>query len=299
MLLNAKHGLAQAFIALMAFNLAAILAPVSAMAESPDLSRDQETADSQDTGPESLRANNGFDVTRPQSSFEVRGLDQTSSNDTSKTNKAQMLLRVESKIPLDVDWRLGVLAQVPLVQKTTTDFETQSVDHEFGLGDAIFQVVVAHAIDERWAFGVGARVSVQTGADSLGSGEWQVMPALGVRYMLFELGQDSYFVPSMRYALSIPGNPGARRISEPQIAPTLNIDLPGPFFITFYPSHDIRINYGAPIAGQTGRLFLPFDALVGARLTDKVQLSFEGSVPIVKAYPVYNFKAEARLRIVF
>jgi hypothetical protein len=45
MLLNAKHGLAQAFIALMAFNLAAILAPVSAMAESPDLSRDQETAD--------------------------------------------------------------------------------------------------------------------------------------------------------------------------------------------------------------------------------------------------------------
>ena len=79
----------------------------------------------------------------------------------------------------------------------------------------------------------------------------------------------------------------------------MNIDLPGPFFITFYPSHDIRINYGAPISGQTGRLFLPFDALIGARLTDKVQLSLEGSVPIVKDYPVYNFKAEARLLIVF
>jgi Putative MetA-pathway of phenol degradation len=294
-----RKASSQAFLVLMAFNLAAILAPVSAMADPPGVSADQEAARSQDTAPESTREIDGFDLTRPQSSFEVRGLDQTSSNDTSKTNKTQMLLRVESKIPLDIDWRLGVLAQVPVVQKTTTDFETQSVDHEFGLGDAIFQVVVAHAIDERWAFGVGARVSAQTGADSLGSGEWQVMPALGVRYMLFELGQDSYFVPSMRYALSIPGNPGARRISEPQIAPTLNIDLPGPFFITFYPSHDIRINYGAPIAGQTGRLFLPFDALVGARLTDKVQLSFEGSVPIVKAYPVYNFKAEARLRIVF
>jgi hypothetical protein len=103
----------------------------------------------------------------------------------------------------------------------------------------------------------------------------------------------------MRYAMSIPGNPGARRISEPQIAPTLNIDLPGPFFVTLYPSHDIRINYGAPISGQTGRLFLPFDALVGVRLSDKVQLSLEGSVPIVKAHPVYNFKAETRLRIVF
>jgi hypothetical protein len=299
MLLNAKHGLAQAFIALMAFSLAMLLAPLPAMAESSDASAGQEVSTSQDTAPESTRENNGFDITRPKTAFAVRGLDQTSSNDTSKTNKAELLLRVESKIPLDTDWRLGVLAQVPLVEKTTTDFEPPSVDHDFGLGDAVFQVVVAHAIDERWAFGVGARVSGQTGADSLGSGEWQVMPGLGVRYMLFELGPDSYFVPTMRYALSVPGNPGARRISEPQIAPTLNIDLPGPFFITFYPSHDIRINYGAPIAGQTGRLFLPFDALIGARLTDKVQLSFEGSVPIVRDYPVYNFKSEARLRIVF
>jgi len=53
------------------------------------------------------------------------------------------------------------------------------------------------------------------------------------------------------------------------------------------------------VSGQTGRLFLPFDALIGAKLTDKVQLSFEGSVPIVKTYPVYNLKVDARLRIVF
>jgi Putative MetA-pathway of phenol degradation len=230
------------FLVLMV-SLAAILAPVSAMADPPDMSEDQEAARSQDTASESLKENNGFDITRPQSSFEVRGLDRASSNDTSKTNKAQMLLRVESKIPLDVDWRLGVLAQVPLVQKTTTDFEPQTADHEFGLGDTNFQVIVAHA-DERWAFGVGARVSAQTGADSLGSGEWQVMPGLGVRYMLFELGQDSYFVPSMRYAMSIPGNPGARRISEPQIAPTLNIDLAGALFSNVLPKprypHQLR-----------------------------------------------------------
>ena len=243
--------------------------------------------------------NNGFDLTRPQTAFEVRGLDETSSNDTSETNRAQMALRLEGMIPLDVGWRLGVHAQVPLVQKTTTDFETGSADHEFGLGDASFQAVVAYAINDRWAAAVGTRVVAQTAAGSLGSGEWQVQPGFGVRYMLFELGEDCYFVPSMRYATSIPGNAQARRISEPQIAPTLNIDFPGPLFITFYPSNDIRINYGAPIAGQTGRLFLPFDALVGVRLSDQVALSLEGSVPIVKAYPVYNFKTEMKLRILF
>jgi hypothetical protein len=285
-------------MALVALNLAALLAPLSAMAEPPNVSTGQEADSNQDTD-QSARLNNGFDITRPQTSFEVRGLDETSSNDTSKTNKAEALLRIEGKIPLDADWRLGLLAQVPLVGKTTIDFNLSTATHEFGLGDTVFQAFVAHDLDERWAFGVGARISAQTGADSLGSGEWQTMPGLGVRYMLYELGPDSYFVPSMRWALSSPTNPGQRRISEPQIAPTLNIDLRGPFFLTFYPSHDIRINYGAPVSGQTGRLFLPFDALIGAKLTDKVQLSFEGSVPIVKTYPVYNLKVDARLRIVF
>ena len=82
-----------------------------------------------------------------------------------------------------------------------------SADHEFGLGDASFQAVVAHAINDRWAAAVGTRVVAQTAAGGLGSGEWQVEPVLGVlRYMLFELGEDCYFVPSMRYAMSIPGN---------------------------------------------------------------------------------------------
>jgi hypothetical protein len=99
--------------------------------------------------------------------------------------------------------------------------------------------------------------------------------------------------------MSFAGDPTARRISEPQIAPTLNIDLPGPLFITFYPSNDIRINFGQPKSRQTGRLFLPFDALIGADLTDSLEISLEGSVPIVKEYPVYNFKTELRIRITF
>jgi Putative MetA-pathway of phenol degradation len=181
---NAKHGLGHAFITLMVVSLATLLAPLSAVAEPPDVSADQEAPAGQNTAPDSTQANNGFDVTRPQTAIEVRGLDQTSSNNTSKTNQAQILLRVENKIPLDVGWRLGVLAEVPLVEKTTTDFEPQSVTHEFGLGDAVFQAFVAHDLNERWAFGVGARVSAQTAADSLGSGEWQVMPGRGVRYML-------------------------------------------------------------------------------------------------------------------
>jgi len=88
-------------------------------------------------------------------------------------------------------------------------------------------------------------------------------------------------------------------VIEPQIAPTLNLGLLHYWFVTFYPSYDIRINYGDPISGQTGRLFLPFDVAVGRKITDRFTMSLEASVPIIKDYPVYNFKTELRMTMQF
>jgi hypothetical protein len=65
------RGLERAFIALTAFNLATILAPVSAMADPLDVSAGQEAAGGQETAPDSTRENNGFEITRPQTSFEA------------------------------------------------------------------------------------------------------------------------------------------------------------------------------------------------------------------------------------
>jgi Putative MetA-pathway of phenol degradation len=296
---EAKRGLVHAGVALTVFTTALLFAAPSAWADPPGMDQSQDPTGGQDSGEESNRTNNGHDITRPQNAIEMRFPDQGSSNNTSETNEAEMLLRITSKIPLDAGWRLGLLAEARLVEETTTNFEPPSVNHEFGLGDAVFQTFVAHNLDERWAIGVGARLVAPAASDDLGSGKWQIMPGIGVRYSLPEWGADSYFVPVVRYAISVAGDPSRRRISEPQIAPTLNIDLPGPWFMTFYPSNDIRINFGQPKSGQTGRLFLPFDALIGAKLTNTLEISLEGSVPIVKEYPVYNFKTELRIRMLF
>src|SRR5271165_4765758 len=75
-------------------------------------------------------------------------------------------------------------------------------------------------------------------------------------------------------AVSVAGTHSTRDISELQIAPTLNLDLPGSWFLTLYPSYDIRINYGDPVSGQTGRLFLPADAEIGYKLSDAIVLGF-------------------------
>jgi hypothetical protein len=90
----------------------------------------RQSTGSQTTPDESESTNNGSDLTRPQNALEMRFSDETSSNDTSETNRARMLLQATSKISFNADWRLAVLAQVPLVAKATTTLDPISVDHD-------------------------------------------------------------------------------------------------------------------------------------------------------------------------
>ena len=239
---------------------------------------------------------NGEDFTRPLTSFDTRFIYQTSGT-TTQTDRASWLLRANWKGDLDGGWRYGLLAQIPVVDKTT--FGPTGAEREFGNGDTAVQAALIRDIDRRWAFGFGARLVAPTAEDSLGSGKWQIMPGFGVRYSFLEIGPETYFVPVVRYAVSFAGDPSRRNISEPQIAPTFNVGLPDRWFVTFYPSNDIRINFGDPISGQTGRLFFPFDFMFGRKITDSWTASLEVSVPIIDDYPVYNFKTELRMVMKF
>jgi Putative MetA-pathway of phenol degradation len=228
---------------------------------------------------------NGQDFTRPQRSFETRLRYQTSGT-TSRTDREALYLRATTKIELGSGWKLGLFDQMSVVDKTVTSSAPPSTTTEGGAGDSTFQAALIYTIDQHWAYGFGARFVDPTAQDSLGSGKWQIMPGFGVRYSFLEIGPDTYFVPVIRYAMSFAGNPTARTISEPQIAPTLSIGLRDRWFVTFYPSNDIRINYGQPVSGQTGRLFLPFDAAIGRKVTDNFVMALGASAPIIKDCPV-------------
>ena len=241
--------------------------------------------------------NNGTDPTRPQRSFEVRFRYQSSSGASTRTDQKTTFLRISNRLDLDADWKIAALVQLPIVAKTTTTPDPSDTDHEFGVGDPAFQAALIRTFDKDSALEFGARLVAPTAEDNLGSGKWQIMPGVGMRYSLPALGPDSYFVPAIRYAVSFAGDPSRRNISQPQIAPTLNLGLTDRWFVTLYPSYDIRVNLGDPVSGQTGRLFLPFDAAVGRNLTDNLVALIEVSVPIIKDYPVYDFKIEGRLAL--
>ena len=274
---------------------------VATILGAPCAAAGQATSDSPDTGltqnADQDPKNNGTDLTRPQNALDLRYQYRESSGTTSNTDRDIWLLRGTSRIQLDSEWKLSLLAETEFVDKTTFNQEEPNAQEEFGLGNSLAQAVLIQSLSERLAYGFGARLVAPTASDNIGNGKWQIMPGFGVRYTFTELSQDTYFVPAVRYAVSFAGDPKTRNISEPQIAPTFNINLPGPWSLTLYPSYDIRINYGDPVSGQTGRLFLPADVAVGYALTDKIAMSLEVSVPIIKDYPVYDFKTEFRVVI--
>lgn len=208
-------------------------------------------------------------------------------------------LRLDHKIDLSQQWMLALRSDLPLVAKNPITSSNPDGNYLYGVGDADTQAVFIDNLDERWKTGFGARLIAPTGGDTLGSGKWQIMPITGFRYALSEINSDSYIEPFARYDVSFAGNPAKRNISNLQLAPMFTIGLPETWFVTFYPNADIRVNFGDPVTGQTGRLFLPFYARVGRDLTDHIAVSFEVGVPIIKDYPVYNFKAEIKLNATF
>jgi hypothetical protein len=262
-------------------------APSSQVAPSPD----------QDSGPEGdvLNVQRLLQLlyqVKTSPGTDLNGNPVTTTTDTWK-------LRGDMTFSLSPQWSLALRGDLPYLAKDKYTDSNPNGDFLYGLGDADIQAALIDNIDERWKAGAGARLIAPTGDAALGSGLWRIMPIVGARCALLEISSGSYFEPLLRYDVSFAGDPTKKFISNLQVAPMLNISLPDRWFFTLYPNPEIRWNFGAPITGRTGRLFLPFDARIGRKFSDNFSASLEVAVPIVKQYPVYDFMTALRLNLTF
>lgn len=260
---------------------------------------DSTAAVAQTSTEQNLATNDGaLDFFRPPPNlFQLETGYRTAPGSTREVTTGTLNLRYDHAFDLPSGWILATRSDLPMLEKNPISASNPNGDYVGGIGDADIQAALIHDIDQRWAFGFGMRLIAPTGNDVLGSGKWQVMPIVGARLALPEITSGSYFEPLLRYDVSVAGDPTKKNISNLQFAPTLNINLPDRWFVTLFPSTDIRINYGDPITGQTGRWFVPFDVRVGKKITENIALSLEVGVPIVRDYPVYDFKTQVRLNV--
>ena len=259
----------------------------------------------QNSGQDTGQDNTGQDFTSPQNLFQLRYQYKTAPGTGSLKGSIRtvttdtLYLRSDFAFDLGSPWKVVFRTDLPFVAKNPISSDHPSGDYLYGVGDADFQAALIEQINQQWAAGGGLRIIAPTGPDNITSGKWQMMPIIGARTMLPELSAGSYFEGVVRYDLSFAGDPIKKNISNLQFWPMLNISLPDHWFFILYPSADIRVNYGDPVTGQTGRLFLPFDFSVGRSWTKNFTISLEFGVPIIKDYPVYDFKTTTRLNMKF
>ncbi len=233
----------------------------------------------------------------PPNMFQAMTEYKTAPGSTREVTTETLNLRYDHAFDLPSGWIVATRWDLPLLARNPINSNNPNGDYLYGNGDIDAQAALIRNVSSRLAFGFGMRLIAPTGDDALGSGKWQVMPIVGARLGLPEISASSYFEPLLRYDVSVAGDPTKRNISNLQFAPMFNIGLPDRWSLTLFPSPDIRVNFGDPITGQTGRWFIPFDVRVGKKLSDTVALSLEVGVPLLRDYPVYDLKTQLRLNV--
>jgi hypothetical protein len=239
------------------------------------------------------------DPTRPVTIFDFRVHFENDGTDGQQNDRLSLIFRRNVKWDLDNSWKLATRVDLPITFANKVTDTNPDGSYEAGLGRALISAYLANEIDDRWAYAFGSRVRAPASGSAYGSGNWEIAPIVAARYMLPEIGDGSYFVPQLRYAQSFAQSFPGRATSDLQFSPQLKVALPGKWFVIAWPSTDIRWNFGPKASGQTGRLFFPLDLTVGRNLAEARTISLEVSAPVIRDYPVYRLKIEARFSAQF
>ena len=247
--------------------------------------------------------NNGEDITRPRTLFQVRERYQRLPDAKGlEPEKWTTTLRADLWAGLGDGWKLYGRIDEPLVASDDVTSSFNPNGHgRFGQGDLLTEIaIIAPPPDARLGYGLGVRAVWPTaGLNETGDGKYQIGPVVGVRLSLPEISPGSFFLPQVIYLNSVASrneNKGRADINQLNIQPKLNVALPDDWFATAFASENIQINYG-----DDGKVFVPFDLMVGRKLFDKLVASLEYSQQLIhgKDFEPYQWQIEGRLGYYF
>ncbi len=232
------------------------------------------------------------DLTRPVTRFHLR--DQIVGKDDGVIQD-KTILRLDHVVSLSEQWKIGGRVDVPLMISNDKSSDNPSGRTRFGTGDLLTQVVFVHLPTERFAYGVGLRLLLPTASeDEFGDGKWQLLPLMGARFSLPGISAGSFIELQVRYGFDANGDSGRKHVSQLRMSPTFNVELPQQWFVTLFPSQDITLDL---VEGH--RWFVPVDVLIGKKVSAHSSVGLEVSIPIIKDYPLYHYKVEARFSLSF
>ncbi len=247
--------------------------------------------------------NNGQDITRPLTRFDLRYQFQNAPivGDQNHDDVHLLTLRVDKPFNLGNGWLFAFRADLPLMMTNRRTLDNLDGDMEFGLADSLVQGLLIKVVNQRFAWAAGTQVIFPTATDDqFGAGKYRVVPTVAARITTDEVLKGSWVALAAQWDTDFAeSRSNSTEINELKFAPVVNIPLPNHWFITLFPTPDIRYNMGDVRSIDSGRWFVPADVMVGKMFGRNVVATLEASVPIINDYKVYDFKCEARVGYFF
>ena len=247
--------------------------------------------------------NNGEDITRPRTLFQARQrYERLPDAQGREPEKWTTTLRADLWTGLGDGWKLYGRLDEPLVYSDDVTSSFNPNGHSrFGQGDLLTEMaIIAPPPTPRLGYGLGMRAVWPTaGLNEAGDGKYQVGPVAAARYSLPEISPGSFFLTQVLYLNSVASrneNKGRADINQLNVQPKFNVSLPDDWFLTTYASENIQIDFG-----DDGKLFLPFDLMVGKKLGEKFVASLEFSRELIhdKGFEPYQWQLEGRVGYYF
>ena len=246
--------------------------------------------------------NNGQDITRPLTRFDVRYQYLNSSGkDSDHDDQHIATLRMDRPFFLGGGWKLATRFDVPLLLTNFRSGDNLAGHTRFGLGDVLAQALLVQEVTPRFAWVAGLEATIPTATEeTMGTGTLQLAPTAAMRWGTDELRKGSWIALVGRWNKSVVNaRDNHSNVNELQLAPVVNIPITETWFLDLFSSTDIRYNLGEKREGDSGRWFVPFNFMVGKLLDKSTVASIEVSIPMIKDYDLYDFKTEFRLGFFF
>jgi hypothetical protein len=243
--------------------------------------------------------NNGEDFTRPVARFDLRERYERLPDDGGlEPEKWVTTLRTDLWAGLGQDWKLYGRVDLPLVYSNDVTSSSNPEGHaKFGVGDLLTEAaIILPPPTPRLGYGFGVRAVWPTaGPDEAGKGKYQIGPLVGLRYSLPEISAGSFFLTEVRYQNSVASrnhDKARSNVNQLNIQPKFNVNLPRAWFLTFFASENIQINFA-----DGDKLFVPFDLMMGRKFGEKLIASVEYSRGLFhdRGFEPYEWQLEGRI----
>ena len=187
-------------------------------------------------------------------------------------------------------WRFTGRVDLPFLYTNKEGSGNPDGDWEFRIGDSLTELyATTPPVAPHLALGGSLRLVWPTGGQPpFGAEQYQWAPSLYLDYRVPDLGYGFTFHPLARYFMSYHANSaGATKIRKLELYPTVSFALPDQWFIALYPENPIVYNE------ITGQWFVPFEAMAGKDLSERLHLGFGGAVKLGGNDPQYQYLLEA------